>query len=69
MNPDPQIPLPYTGDPFPIPDTPTAPDHKLFAPARIPALYGWTCPRCGRGLSPFTPSCPCVPPPYPTVTC
>ena len=23
--------------------------------------YGWLCPRCGRGLSPFTSTCPCVP--------
>ena len=22
--------------------------------------YGWICPKCGRGLSPYTSSCPCV---------
>jgi hypothetical protein len=24
--------------------------------------YGWLCPRCGRGNSPGTMTCPCVPP-------
>lgn len=24
-----------------------------------PKLYGWICPVCGRGLSPFTYVCPC----------
>ena len=23
-------------------------------------LYGWICPVCGRGLSPYTSSCPCA---------
>ena len=22
-------------------------------------MYGWICPVCGRGLSPFTSICPC----------
>ena len=29
-------------------------------------LVGWTCPRCGRGLSPYTSTCPCIP--SPTIT-
>lgn len=24
-----------------------------------PEQYGWVCPVCGRGLSPFTVVCPC----------
>jgi hypothetical protein len=32
-------------------------------------LYGWTCPRCGRGLAPFAHSCPCIPMPQPVITC
>ena len=24
-------------------------------------LYGWLCPKCGRGNSPFTTTCPCQP--------
>lgn len=31
-------------------------------------LQGWVCPKCGRGLSPFTQSCPCVPQLPPTIT-
>lgn len=27
----------------------------------IIGLVGWTCPVCGRGLSPFTSICPCIP--------
>ena len=25
-----------------------------------PKMYGWVCPVCGRGLSPWTRSCPCA---------
>jgi len=25
----------------------------------IPKLYGWICPNCGVGHSPYTPSCSC----------
>lgn len=25
-----------------------------------PYLYGWVCPVCGRGLSPYTVVCPCA---------
>ena len=32
-------------------------------------IKGWVCPVCGRGLSPYTSTCPCVqytpPPTYP----
>ena len=24
-----------------------------------PKMYGWICPVCGRGLSPYTSICPC----------
>ena len=24
-----------------------------------PKMYGWICPVCGRGLSPYTNVCPC----------
>lgn len=26
---------------------------------RVPAMQGWVCPVCGRGLSPYTSVCPC----------
>jgi len=32
-------------------------------------MPGWCCPRCGRGCSPYTSYCPCVPMPQMKVTC
>lgn len=32
-------------------------------------MAGWICPRCGRGNSPFTHTCSCIPPPPFNVTC
>ena len=34
--------------------------NKEFAAAPSGGLMGWICPVCGRGLSPYTDSCPCV---------
>lgn len=34
----------------------------------VGGFYGWTCPVCGRGNSPFTTICPCNPLPN-TITC
>ena len=34
-----------------------------------PKMYGWICPVCGRGLSPFTSVCPCQGEKNWTVTC
>ena len=25
----------------------------------VPAMQGWICPVCGRGVSPYTAVCPC----------
>ena len=33
-----------------------------------PKNYGWICPVCGRGNSPFTSTCPCRPIDY-RMTC
>lgn len=34
--------------------------NKEFADAPSGGLMGWICPVCGRGLSPYTSSCPCA---------
>lgn len=39
--------------------------HKI----NLPAAYGWVCPVCGGGNSPFTTRCPCVPIGLGPVTC
>lgn len=38
----------------------TVPKSLPVNPAFI-GNYGWLCPRCGRGNSPYTMTCPCVP--------
>jgi hypothetical protein len=46
---------------------PVAPQHPVIG------IYGWVCPRCGRGNAPHVSTCPCLPltpnPFGPTVTC
>jgi hypothetical protein len=43
-------------------------DCKLCKP-QIFGMTGWICPVCGRGNSPFSSSCPCVPFPGFQITC
>lgn len=38
-------------------------------PKMTGGMVGWTCPVCGRGLSPFTQFCPCKGYPQFDVTC
>jgi len=38
--------------------TTTGTSFTVNAPKTV-GLYGWICPVCGRGLSPFTYVCPC----------
>lgn len=37
-------------------------DCEACKPEKAPpfGLTGWICPKCGRGLSPYTDSCPCA---------
>jgi len=34
--------------------------NDVFEKDNLPKMYGWICPVCGRGLSPYTTSCPCT---------
>ncbi len=45
--------------PNPKPDRATTPIIDPEPPKQ--GMLGWTCPCCGRGNSPFTSTCPCLP--------
>ena len=42
-----------------VKDTFTTAQGTPTSPVQIFANYGWICPVCGRGLSPYTSVCPC----------
>lgn len=42
--------------------------HKDKEPVPAGMGYGWICPVCGRGMSPYATVCHCKSPPF-TVTC
>ena len=42
-----------------VKDTTTTAQGTPTSPIQIFANYGWICPVCGRGLSPYTSVCPC----------
>jgi hypothetical protein len=44
-----------------------AKDLAAAGEAEYASPVGWTCPKCGGGLSPYTSRCPCVPLPVPQV--
>jgi hypothetical protein len=41
-------------------------DAALFSGSKLVGErnLGWKCPTCGRGHSPFTTTCPCIPLPF-----
>lgn len=52
-----------TADPPPFEQskTPIGETIELGGQHTAIGTYGWICPVCGRGLSPFTSMCPCKP--------
>jgi len=64
--------IPYTSS---IPTQPVCPICRCVlctcksTPENPVQNYGWVCPVCGRGNSPFTSTCPCQPFPRYEVTC
>lgn len=62
-------PFVYVGD---VPDggfiEGTEPYCTCGVKKQTAGMYGWICPKCGAGLSPFTTICPCSMPKW-EVTC
>jgi hypothetical protein len=63
------------GDPPPDMGTPVWVTPTVFipfgdnpVPQKATGPSGWLCPACGRGNSPYTSTCPCIPIPM-VVTC
>ena len=43
-------------------DCPVNPNNKKEKPdVNATLLYGWRCPKCGRGNAPWNATCPCGP--------